>query len=52
MPNANEADIRVAPLELIFDLVFVFAITQIAGLMRQEPRPAGIAKGAPVLAMI
>jgi low temperature requirement protein LtrA len=35
-----------------FDLVFVFAITQVAALMLAEPTAAGYAKSALVLAMI
>ena len=50
MPESEE--LRVSPLELFFDLVFVFAITQIVALIEHDLSPAGVAKGALVLAMI
>jgi low temperature requirement protein LtrA len=50
MPESDE--LRVSPLELFFDLVFVFAITQIVSLIEHDLSPAGVAKGALVLAMI
>ena len=45
-------ELSVSPLELFFDLVFVFAITQIVALIEHDLNPAGVAKGALVLAMI
>jgi low temperature requirement protein LtrA len=33
----NEREQRVTPLELFFVLVFVFAITQVTGLMSADP---------------
>jgi low temperature requirement protein LtrA len=45
-------ELSVSPLELFFDLVFVFAITQIVALIEHDLTPAGVAKGALVLAMI
>jgi low temperature requirement protein LtrA len=39
-------------LELFFDLVYVFAITQVASLMRAEPNITGLAKGGFVLLML
>ena len=50
MPESEE--LRVSPLELFFDLVFVFAITQIVSLIEHDLSWAGVAKGALVLAMI
>ena len=37
---------RVTPLELFFDLVFVFAITQVTTLLSADPTWAGLAPGA------
>ena len=42
----------VSPLELFFDLVFVLAITQVTGLMSDEPTWAGLGKGMLVLAAL
>ena len=39
----------VTPLELVFDLVFVLALTQCTALMAEEPTWEGIAKGMLVL---
>lgn len=39
-------------LELFFDLVFVFAITQVAALLREEPTFAGFGKGVLILVML
>ena len=36
---------RVAPLELFFDLVFVFALTQITYLMSENPTWEGLGQG-------
>jgi len=44
-----ETEHRVSPLELFFDLVFVFALTQVTGLMSAEPTWAGLGKGLLVL---
>src|SRR5262245_10412536 len=43
---------RVTPRELFFDLVFVFAFTQVAALLVAEPSFAGIGKGVLVLAAL
>jgi low temperature requirement protein LtrA len=42
-------DKRVAPLELFFDLVFVFALTQITYLMSENPTWEGLGQGMLVL---
>ena len=43
---------RVTPLELFFDLVFVFAITQVTGLLSEEPTPLGLLRGMALLAAL
>ena len=43
---------RVTPLELFFDLIFVFALTQVTGLVVADPTWAGLAKGILVLAVL
>jgi low temperature requirement protein LtrA len=47
-----ETEQKVTPLELFFDLVFVFAITQVTALMAAEPNWAGLAKGMLVLSAL
>ena len=42
----------VSPLELFFDLVFVFAITQVTALMADDPTWGGLARGALALAAV
>ena len=43
---------EVTPLELFFDLVFVFAITQVTTLLADEPTWSGVGRGMLVLAAI
>jgi low temperature requirement protein LtrA len=43
---------RTTPIELFFDLVFVYAITQVAHLVSAHPTPEGFARGAVVLATV
>jgi low temperature requirement protein LtrA len=43
---------RVTPLELFFDLVFVFAITQVTSLMAHDPSWEGLGQGMLVLAAV
>jgi low temperature requirement protein LtrA len=43
---------RVTPLELFFDLVFVFAFTQVTALVTGDPTWAGLAKGLVVLGVL
>jgi low temperature requirement protein LtrA len=43
---------QVTPLELFFDLVFVFAITQVTGLIAHDPTWEGVLHGMLVLAAI
>jgi low temperature requirement protein LtrA len=50
MADAEEK--RVAPLELFFDLVFVFALTQVTALMAEDPSWGGLGRGMLVLALL
>ena len=43
---------KVTPLELFFDLVFVFAFTQVTGLMADNPTWEGLGQGMLVLAAV
>jgi len=45
-------DERITPLELFFDLVFVFALTQVTGLVTTDPTWAGLVKGILVLSIL
>ena len=47
-----ETDYRATPLELFFDLVFVFAFTQVTGLMSENPTWEGLGQGVLVLALV
>jgi low temperature requirement protein LtrA len=49
---AVEHEHRVTPRELFFDLVFVFAFTQVATLLTDDPTFAGIGRGVLVLAAL
>lgn len=49
---APESEQKVTPLELFFDLVFVFAITQVTQFMADDPTWGGLARGGLVLAAI
>jgi low temperature requirement protein LtrA len=49
MPEREE---RVTPLELFFDLVFVFGITQVTGLMSDDPTWSGLGHGLLILAAL
>jgi low temperature requirement protein LtrA len=50
--TAVEHEHRVTPRELFFDLVFVFAFTQVATLLTNDPTFAGIGRGVLVLAAL
>jgi low temperature requirement protein LtrA len=50
--TAVDHEHRVTPRELFFDLVFVFAFTQVATLLSDDPTFAGIGRGALVLAAL
>jgi low temperature requirement protein LtrA len=43
---------RVTPLELFFDLVFVFAITQVTSLLAHDPSWGGVLRGMLILAAL
>src|SRR4051812_36836462 len=43
---------RVTPLELFFDLVFIFAITQVTGLLAAQPTWGGLGRGLLMLALL
>jgi low temperature requirement protein LtrA len=43
---------RVTTLELFFDLVFVFAFTQVTALMAADPTPTGALRGLVLLALL
>jgi low temperature requirement protein LtrA len=47
--QADQSEKRVAPLELFFDLVFVFAVTQVTQLMSHHPTWEGLGQGMLVL---
>jgi low temperature requirement protein LtrA len=47
-----EREERVTPLELFFDLVFVFGITQVTSLMSDDPTWSGLGHGLLVLAAL
>jgi low temperature requirement protein LtrA len=50
--TAVEHEHRVTPRELFFDLVFVFAFTQVATLLADDPTFGGIGRGVLVLAAL
>jgi low temperature requirement protein LtrA len=47
-----ETEQRATPLELFFDLVFVFAFTQVTGLLSENPTWEGLGQGMLVLAVV
>jgi low temperature requirement protein LtrA len=51
-PDFDADDHRVTPLELFFDLVFVFAFTQVTALMADNPTWEGLGQGMLVLAAV
>jgi low temperature requirement protein LtrA len=50
LPVSEEA--RVAPIELYFDLVFVFSLTQVTALMADDLTGRGVVRGLLVLALL
>lgn len=48
-PGRERVEHRVTPLELFFDLVFVFAITQVTSLLARDPTWNGMLRGMLVL---
>jgi low temperature requirement protein LtrA len=51
-PDFDADDHRVTPLELFFDLVFVFAFTQVTALMSDNPTWEGLGQGMLILAAV
>jgi low temperature requirement protein LtrA len=51
-PRHRTAEERVKPLELFFDLIFVFAITQVTGLVVDDPTWGGLARGLVILGVL
>ncbi|XEC28532.1 low temperature requirement protein A [Streptomyces fradiae] len=49
---ATGGDHKVTPAELFFDLVFVYAITQVTALMAAAPSPTRVVEGMVVLALL
>ena len=50
--RADPHDALVSPLELFFDLVFVFALTQVTAFMAEDPTFAQLGRGMLILALI
>ncbi|MEV4559148.1 low temperature requirement protein A [Kitasatospora sp. NPDC049285] len=50
--QAGENELRASPLELFFDLVFVFVITQLTGSLSHHLTPGGLARVLVMLAVI
>ena len=50
--RADPREATVSPLELFFDLVFVFALTQVTAFLAEEPTFAQLGRGLVVLAII
>jgi low temperature requirement protein LtrA len=50
--HARDAEHQVTPLELFFDLVFVFAITQVTSLLADDPTWGGVLRGMLILAVL
>ena len=48
----TEPDHRVTSLELLFDLVFVFAVTQITAAVAADPTPGGAGRGLLLFALL
>ena len=48
----DDAEARVSPLELFFDLVFVYALTQVTAFMADDPTFAGMGRGLMILAIL
>jgi len=48
----SDAEERVGPLELFFDLVFVFAITQVTAYIAKDPTWETLARGLMILAVV
>ncbi len=49
---ATDASARVTPLEIFFDLVFVYALTQVTALLATDISAIGFVRGLVVLALV
>ena len=49
---ATDSSARVTPLEIFFDLVFVYALTQVTALLATDISAIGFARGLVVLALV
>jgi low temperature requirement protein LtrA len=49
---AREQEVRVSPLELFFDLVFVFTITQLTAVLAEDPTGEGLGQVVLMLVLI
>jgi low temperature requirement protein LtrA len=49
---AHDPEHQVTPLELFFDLTFVFAMTQVTVLLADDPTWGGVLRGMLVLAAL
>jgi low temperature requirement protein LtrA len=52
MEAPEQGEHRVTPLELFFDLVFVFAITQVTGFVSSDPSWTRLVEGLAILAVL
>src|SRR3954469_24185752 len=52
LEETGQAEQRVTPLELFFDLVFVFAITQVTGFISSDPTWTRLIEGLAILAAL
>ena len=52
MSDRTNREQRVTPLELFFDLVFVFAITQVTGFLANDPTWGGLLRGLLLLGVL
>ncbi len=50
--RSGEVEERVSPLELFFDLIFVFAITQVTQFIADDPSWGGLTRGLMILATV
>jgi low temperature requirement protein LtrA len=51
-PRPDDSEQRVTPLELFFDLVLVFAITQVTGFLADNSTWEGLLRGVMLLATL
>jgi low temperature requirement protein LtrA len=51
-PNSGEGEVRVSTVELFFDLVFVFTITQLTAVLAHRPTGVGLLHVTAMLVLI